>query len=143
MTPEQLAALRTELRTQDNACTAEPMFVVYQIKRIYGLALDYTEETTWTHSEGEETDPEIIAALEALDDAGSPAIHDGTAYERVGYMDIDQFVTVCLTRKGAEAFIARMKHRLNKPHIDVDMLLRNEEMLALRNHLMSVPPCST
>ena len=140
MTAEQLTALSTELRTQDNACTAEPMFVVYQIKRIYGLDPDYTEETTWTHSEGEETDPEIIAALEALDDAGSPTIHDGTAYERVGYIDIDQFVTVCLTRKGAEAFIARMKHRLNKPHIDVDTFYRNAEMIALRNHLMGDKP---
>ena len=140
MTTEQLAALSTELRTQDNACTAEPMFVVYQIKRIYGLDPDYTEDTTWTHSEGEETDPEIIAALEALDDAGSPTIHDGTAYERVGYIDIDQFVTVCLTRKGAEAFIARMKHRLNKPHIDVDTFYRNDEMLALRNHLIRDTP---
>lgn len=137
MTTEQLDALRTELRTQDNACTAEPMFVVYQVKRIYGLDLDYTEETTWTHAEGEETDPDIIAALEALDDAGNLTVHDGTAYERVGYMDIDQFVTVCLTRKGAEEFIARMKHRLNKPHIDVDTFLRNAEMIALRNHLMS------
>ena len=137
MTDEQLAALREELRTQDNACTAEPMFVVYQIKRIFGLDPDYTEETTWTHSEGEETDPTIIAELEALEDAGSPPIHDGTAYERVGYMDIDQFVTVCLTRKGAEEFIARMKHRLNKPHIDVDSFYRNDEMIALRNHLMS------
>ena len=140
MTSEQLAALREELRTQDNACTAEPMFVVYQIKRIYGLDPDYTEETTWTHSEGEETDPEIIAALEALDDAGSPTIHDGTAYERVGYIDIDQFVTVCLTRKGAEAFIARMKHRLNKPHIDVDTFYRNAEMIELRHHLMGDKP---
>ena len=136
MTTDGLAALSTELRTQDNACTAEPMFVVYQIKRIYGIDTDYTEETTWTNSEGEETDPEIIAALEALDDAGSPTIHDGTAYERVGYIDVDQFVTVCFTRKGAEAFIARMKHRLNKPHIDVDTFYRNEEMIALRNHLM-------
>ena len=136
MTTEQLEALREELRTQDNACTAEPMFVVYQVKRIYGLDPDYTEETTWTHAEGEETDPDIIAALEALDDAGSPTVHDGTAYERVGYIDIDQFVTVCFTRKGAEEFIARMKHRLNKPHIDVDTFHRNAEMIALRNHLM-------
>ena len=137
MTAEQLAALREELRTQDNACTAEPMFVVYQIKRIFGLDPDYTEETTWMHSDGEEADPEIIAALEALDDAGLPPVHDGTRYERVGYADTDVFVTVCLTRKGAEAFIARMKHRLNKPHIDVDSFYRNEEMIALRNHLMS------
>ena len=119
---------------------AEPMFVVYQTKRIYGLDPDYTEETTWTHSEGEETDPEIIAALESLDDSGYPTIHDGTAYDRVGYIDIDQFVTVCLTRKGAEAFIARMKHRLNKPHIDVDTFYRNAEMIELRHHLMGDKP---
>ena len=137
MTTEQLAALREELRTQDNACTAEPMFVVYQIRRIYGFDPDCTEDTTWTYSDGEETDPEIIAALEALEDAGRPTIHDGTAYERVGYSDEPQFVTVCLTRKGAEAFIARMAHRLNKPYIDVDSFFRNEEMIALRNHLMS------
>ena len=136
MTAEQLTALSTELRTQDNACTAEPMFVVYQIKRIYGLDPDYTEETTWTHSEGEETDPEIIAALEALDDAGSPTIHDGTAYERVGYIDIDQFVTVCLTRKGAEAFIAQMKHRLNKPHIEAQPASNLVSMCQIRNPLM-------
>ena len=91
--------------------------------------LNYTRGNTCT-------DPEIIAALEALDDAGSPTVHDGTAYERVGYIDIDQFVTVCFTRKGAEEFIARMKHRLNKPHIDVDTFHRNAEMIALRNHLM-------
>ena len=142
MTTDELDALSTELRTQDNACTAEPMFVVYQIRRIYGLDPDYTEETAWTHSDGEETDPEIIAALEALDDAGSPTIHDGTAYERVGYIDVDQFVTVCFTRKGAEAFIARMRHRLNNPSIDVDTFYRNVEMIALRNHLMG-DPCST
>ena len=142
MTAEQLAALREELRTQDDACTAEPMFVVYQVKRIYGLDPDYAEETVWTHPEGEETDPEIIAALEALDDAGLPPVHDGTRYERVGYVDIDVFVTVCLTRKAAETFIARMAHRLNKPHIDVDSFYRNAEMIALRNHLMS-DPCLT
>jgi hypothetical protein len=29
MTTEQLAALREELRTQDNACTAHPLYCVY------------------------------------------------------------------------------------------------------------------
>lgn len=29
MTTEQLAALRTELLTQDNACTAHPLYCVY------------------------------------------------------------------------------------------------------------------
>lgn len=142
MTTDELDTLRTELRTQDNAYTAEPMFVVYQIKRIYGFDPEYTEQTTWICSEGEETDPEIIAALEAHEDAGHPTVHDGAAYDRVGYSDEPQFVSVCLTRKGAEAFIARMAHRLNKPYIDVDSFYRNEEMIALRNHLMG-DPCAT
>ena len=33
-----------------------------------------------------------------------------------------------------------MKHRLNKPHIDVDTFYRNAEMIALRNHLMGDKP---
>ncbi len=143
MSTEQLSVLRTELQTQDNSCTRDPVFVVYQMERIYGLDPDYTEDTTWTYCEGEETDPEIVAALEALDDEGKPTIYDDTAYERVGYIDRPKFVTICLTRKGAEAFITRMAHRLNKPYIDVDTFYRNEEMIVLREHLMKEPACST
>ncbi len=38
MTIEQLAALSTELRTQDNAITADPLFVVFQEEKIYGVS---------------------------------------------------------------------------------------------------------
>lgn len=30
MSPDQLAELRTELQTQDNACTEHPLFCVFQ-----------------------------------------------------------------------------------------------------------------
>ena len=41
MTPEQLSELRTELQTQDNACTEHPLFCVFQKQRIYGLDSDH------------------------------------------------------------------------------------------------------
>ena len=141
MTPSELAALGDKLRTQDNACTAEPLFVVYEAERIYGLDLDYASDCCWLrpieHDGGEETDPEVIAQLDALLDAGDDTIIDGAEYTRTGYVDRDRFVTLCFTRDGAEDFIARNKHRHRGAlRIDVDSAYRNPELKAIRNHLM-------
>ena len=89
MTADELDALREELRTQDNACTAHPLYCVYDL---------------------------------------SPACHDW------------RFITACLTKKGAERYIAEHAHRLHKPFVFVDSLYGNAEMLALRNHLMRDTP---
>jgi hypothetical protein len=128
MTPEQLAALRDELRTQDNACTEHPLFCVFQKQRIYGLDSDHAEHFTWlSPDDGDgrrETDE---------DEAGA---------ERVGYVDVDRFVTACLTKRAAKDFIDRNSHRLHKPFLYVESLNRNEEMIELRNHLMETT-CST
>jgi hypothetical protein len=63
-------------------------------------------------------------------------------YERVWYRIVPRFVTACLTRKGAEDYIACNGHNLTNPYIYVESLYRNAEMIALRNHLMG-DPCST
>lgn len=96
MTPKQLAALREELRTQDNASTAHPLFVVYDV-RIDGKRA-HLNSANW------------------------------------------RFVTACLTKKAAERFIVEYSHRLHKPFVYVDTLYGNDEMLALRNHLMGDTP---
>jgi len=128
MTPEQLSELRTELQTQDNACTEHPLFCVFQKQRIYGLDSDHAEHFTWlSPDDGDgrrETDE---------DEAGA---------ERVGYVDVDRFVTACLTKRAAKDFIDRNSHRLHKPFLYVESLNRNEEMIELRNHLMETT-CST
>ncbi len=98
MTSEQLAALREELRTQDNASTAHPLFVVFDV-RLDGKRA-HLDHRNW------------------------------------------RFITACLTKKAAERYIAEYSHRLHKPFVYVDTLYGNQEMLALRNHLMG-DPCST
>jgi hypothetical protein len=101
---------------------------VFQKQRIYGLDSDHAEHFTWlSPDDGDgrrETDE---------DEAGA---------ERVGYVDVDRFVTACLTKRAAKDFIDRNSHRLHKPFLYVESLNRNEEMIELRNHLMETT-CST
>lgn len=49
-----------------------------------------------------------------------------------------RFITACLTRDGAERFISANSHRYNGAHVYVNSLYRNEEMTAIRQHLMDV-----
>lgn len=143
MTPEQLAALREELRTQDNAITADPLFVVLQEERIYGVSQDYqTNGYTWVGEDDSSVtaDDDETKVLDKLLDEDRELSIGGVTYERVWYRIVPRFVTACLTRKGAEAFIACNGHNLTKPYIYVESLYRNDEMLALRNHLMGDTP---
>ena len=139
MTDEQLAALREELRTQDNAITAEPLFVVYQEQRIYGVCDDYTDDFEWVDEDDHScvADEDEAKRLDALHKDGRPTVLDGFEYLRIGYKTVPRFVTACFTRKGAEDYIACNGHNLTKPYIYVESMYRNEEMIALRNHLMS------
>ena len=47
MTPSELSALREELRTQDNRFTADPLFVVFEEHRVYGVGPEYTDDFEW------------------------------------------------------------------------------------------------
>jgi len=141
MTTEQLDELREELRTQDNACTAHPLYCVYDRMRIYGLDSSHAESWVWVDDEYAEADADTLntityGAME-YDDAITIA---GATWRRIGVRDERRFITCCLTRKAAEEFIAANSHRLHKPFVYVESLDRNEEMLALRNHLMGDKP---
>ena len=146
MTTEQLAALREELRTQDNAITADPLFVVFQEERVYGVSQDYhTNGYTWVGEEDSSVradDDESKVLDKLLEEDDRELSIGGVTFERVWYRTVPRFVTACFTRKGAEDYIARNRHNLTKPYIYVESMYRNEEMIALRNHLMS-DPCST
>jgi len=142
MTPDQLSALRTELQTQDNAATADPLFCVFQKQRIYGLDSDHAEHYCWLYPDrgdgpSEVTDSKLAARLNHLESLGIDTAVAGITYTRIGYIDVDRFVTACLTRRSAKDFIERNSHRLRKPFVYVESLHRNDEMIALRNHLMS------
>ena len=145
MTTDQLSKLRTELQTQDNAITADPLFVVFQEERIFGVSQDYqTDGYTWVGEDDSAVtadDDEAKVLDKLLDDDRELSI-GGVTYQRVWYRIVPRFVTACLTRKGAEDYIARNGHNLTRPYIYVESLHRNEEMIALRNHLMETA-CAT
>lgn len=139
MTPDQLSVLRTELQTQDNAITADPLFVVFQEERIYGVSQDYqTDGYTWVGEDDSAVtaDDDEAKVLDKLLDDGRDLSLGGVTYQRVQYRIVPRFVTACLTRQGAEDYIACNNHNLTKPYIYVESLYRNAEMIALRNHLM-------
>ena len=86
MTAEQLAALSTELRTQDNAITADPLFVVLQEARIYGVSQDYqTNGYTWVGVDDSSVtaDDDETKVLDKLLDEDRELSIGGVTYERV------------------------------------------------------------
>jgi hypothetical protein len=95
---------------------------VFQKQRIYGLDSDHAEHFVWLSPDDGD------GRLETDEDARGA--------ERVGYVDVDRFVTACLTLKAAKDFIDCNLHRLREPFVYVDSLHRNDEMIAVRNHLM-------
>ena len=145
MTLDQLSALCTELQTQDNAITADPLFVVFQEERIYGVSQNYqTNGFTWVGVDDSSVtaDDDEAKVLDKLLDEDRELSIGGVTYERVWYRIVPRFVTACLTRKGAQSYLDRNAHNLTNPYVYVDSLHRNAEMIALRNHLIG-DRCST
>jgi hypothetical protein len=107
---EQLAVLVGNLETQDNRITANPIFCVMQKRRIYGLKRSYCD------------DVEICT-----DDDGKK--------RKFRYVEIDEFVTACLTEQGCNDYLDRNGHNLKQPFIFVFGGWRNKEWEFLREAL--------
>jgi len=133
-----IAEIGERLRTQDNAYTRDPMFVVQQRKRIYGMDGDYVDAFVWITDDADhaEADAEEATKLEAKYENGE----ETPGWIRVAYYESWEFVQPFFTRAGAEAFIAANSHRLTDPRIEVDTALRNPEWQAVREHLMGMAP---
>lgn len=124
---ERMAEIGQQIRAQDNLGTADPMFIVQEKRRIYGMNHDYTDNFVWVDEEGNEADAEQSAKLAGLTDGD---------WTKTGYIDIWEFVTACFTRKGCEAYIAANAHNLNEPRIYVATAYRNREFIEVREWLM-------
>lgn len=140
MTTQELATLGQRLREQNNRATAHPLFVVQEKVRVYGFDPAYCDNVVWLDNCNDscEATPEEHAKLEAG--------YQGTGIEpecwtRTGYHDEWRFVTVCLTEEGAKAYLAANGHNLRREtRIYAESAFRNAEMIALREHLMALPP---
>jgi hypothetical protein len=132
-----LAALGERLRMQDNRATSHPIFLVEQKRRIYGLDSRFTETFEWTDSSGEAVEAELARVLEIAQRAAGL---EPDGYQRVGYVEIFEFVTACLSEEGANAYLRANRHNLREPRIYVASGYRNDEWIDLRAALMDALP---
>jgi len=127
------------LRTQDNRCTAIPVFIVKENKRIYGFDPTYADgdDIAWIDSANDcaEADSEERAKLEAEWD-GTGEEPDG--WTRTAYQDRWEFVTACFTEEGCKEYLRRNGHNHGATRIYVASGYRNDEWDAVREHLKGI-----
>lgn len=130
----ELHALVEQLRTQDNACTAHPVFVVQKKVRDYGFdtAHDDGANIVWLHTDGDEATDEEAAEFEK---GYEETLDEPADWMRTAYRDRWEPVQFCLTRAGAEAYIACNGHNLGETRIYVDSAHRNHEIQLLQKTL--------
>jgi hypothetical protein len=134
--PRDLEAIGKALRTQDNRCTDQPLFVVERKRRDYGYDPVWGGDVAWL-SEGVEVEKAEADALEAkYQDSGDEP--DG--YSRTAYVDRWEFVTACFTEQGCKDFIAVQKHNLGETRIYAHGSYRNKEWRTIREFLLSAAP---
>ena len=137
---DTLRAVTANIRTQYNAGTADPMFVVFQKKMVAGLESGYEDFWIWVSDDDgyyEEADAETAVVLKRLHDEGGPLIIGSRTYKRTGCRWIDMFCAAFLTQKGAEDYLACNGHNLKQPFIYVHGMYRNAEMIAVRNFFLT------
>ena len=137
---DTLRAMTANIRTQYNAGTADPMFVVFEKQLIAGVGDGFAEDWMWvTADDGEhsEADHEMAVILDRLRDDGEPLVIGRRTYEKLGIKRVDKFCAAFLTRKGAEDYLASNGHNLKQPFIYVHGMYRNAEMIAVRNFFLT------
>lgn len=132
---EPLVAVGEAVATQDNLATDQPMFVVQQRLRIYGISSDYADGFDWLNEEGDVLSAE--AAADRLVGVDGESCRDGWP-RKVYYKDIWEHVTTCFTRRGCEAFLAINGHNLRSPRIYVEGSYRNLEWQLVRKIILAI-----
>lgn len=132
-TPE-LRAIGERLRTQDNRITADPIFLIRGLKRVYGMDPATHDYYIWvdTDNSGEE--------VEAPEDEENPPKN----LEKCYYMEHWVTLKMAFTQHGCEEHLRinghNYKQSYKKVDIFADSLWRMPEMIVIRNALMALPP---
>ena len=128
-----LAAIGERLRTQDNCGTADPIFQVRGLRRIYGMDPDYANERVWIYTE------DGAIEIDPPEDPENP----GEFVIETGYIDIWEVLAVAFTKKGCEEHLKlsghSYRHGYKKVKIYAVYIYRCPEMLAIREALMALP----
>ena len=142
---EKMKEIAMEMVGQDNRATAEPIYVVQQRRRIYGMdpgcacsdddvvwLYDGTELCEDTADDDTREELEIARAYYQL--------HGETpeGWECTGYIDTYETVQSFFSEKAAQRFIEARKHNLKNPRIYVDSAYHNPEWKAIRAFLLEL-----
>lgn len=128
--PLDLENIQVLLETQDNRITADPLFIVYQKRAVYGIEDGYDfDGITWVNEYAEEVDSEELA--EAIKTGVYPEDWRGIQYKL-----IDEFVTCTFTEHAANVYIQSNKRNLRDPFTYVESLYGSNEMKELRKMLL-------
>jgi hypothetical protein len=129
---ERLRQIGLQLRTQDNRCTANPIFQVRGKQRIYGLDLSASDEVVWMDDEWNPVDiPE---------DADPDQPPHGLTVAR--YTTRWKVLMVAFTEQGCIEHLRLNGHNYriyDEVGIYVDSLNRCPEMIAIREFLLGLP----
>jgi len=134
-----LRQMSENLKTQDNAGTADPMFVVFQKQLVAGLESGYEDFWLWVSDDDgdyEEADKDTAVVLARLHEEGGPLVIGARTYRRTGCKYIEKFCAAFFTQKGADDYLAWNGHNLTQPYVYVHGMYRNAEMIAVRNYFM-------
>lgn len=124
-----LFAIGERLRTQDNRCTADPMFCVQVKVRDVGFDSAYAEQYCWHDGANDET---------IYDDDKNFKEPEGDEWDKFGYRDRWETVMVAFTEAGCEEYIRQNGHNhRGEKRIYAESFRRCPEMLAIREFLMA------
>lgn len=140
MKKANLNEVAKELRTQDNLTTSDPIFMVQEEIKEFGIDQDYGEDGhVWVDEcDGEEAEVEDVKRCE-LAITNFERIPNG--FRRVGYRTRWENRQPFFTRKGAEEHLRVNGHNYQKTRIYVECAFRNAEWQAIREILMKKEDC--
>lgn len=133
---DDLSSIGRLIATQDNRCTANPMFAVLEKRETITLDTHHHDRIVWVRKDdGEvEADERTHERLELLHEHG----YEPKKWDRYAMLETDVFATVCFTEQGCKDYLACNGHNLRMPFIYAFGSYRNAEYNLIRDTLMSI-----
>jgi len=161
---EALKVIGQNILTQDNRCTADPIFCIQGKRRIYGMDPNYSDNPVWVDEECHEVDvakcrqeaKDLRGPLPTTEDEKAEyakqygeedALDDDEWAEEQGwtktsYVDHWETIQQCFTEDGCKHHLRINQHNYVRTYQDiriyVDCLYRNPEMVLIRNMLIAL-----
>lgn len=134
---EIIKAMADVVKSQDNLGTDHPIYMVQELKRIYGLDINWSGNWVILDKEGSEVDPPPgLDSYTAINDWRE--CNEAIGNKTTGFQDVWVGVQPFFTRAGALNYLKINGHNLNSPRIYVEAAHRNREWQAIRELLMEM-----